>query len=87
MAWIRLERQCGTDGLRQQYDGICEDQDDLSDEETNGYAVYNGSHTELAAGSLAFCLEDGKLYVKASDMSWTAVTAASAAEEPGEDET
>lgn len=67
MAWIRLEPQQGMVDGRRQYDGICEENDDLEAVEESGYAEFNEAHVELGVGSLAFCLEDGKLYVLAAD--------------------
>lgn len=67
---IRLERQSGDYKGKGQYDGICEELDDLDAIETNGYADFNGSHVELGAGSIMHCLEDGKPHVLCDDGSF-----------------
>ncbi len=71
MSWIRMEAQKGSYQGKQQYDGVCEELDDLADEVTNGYAECNGSRYVLAPGSGAICAEDGKVHFKLSDGSWS----------------
>jgi hypothetical protein len=68
--FIRLEKQAGTCAGKAQWDGICEETGDLDAVETDGYATHNGSHVELGAGSVIYCVEDAKLYVLGSDGSF-----------------
>lgn len=70
MAWIRMEAQRGTYAGKQQYDGICEQSDDLTAENNYGYAVCNSSQYVMGVGSIALCIEDRSINVKVSDGSW-----------------
>lgn len=69
--WLRLEPQEGTFGGKRQYDGACEELDDLTAEASAGYASINGSRIVLAPGSMVICAEDEKKHLKKADGSWT----------------
>ena len=70
MAWLRLEKQEGMYEGAAQYNGICEEDDDLTADSTNGYSEFNGSRIVQGSGSAAYCLEDGQAYIKKADKSW-----------------
>lgn len=72
MAILRLERQ-GWNGEADIYDGIVELADDLDDLTGSGSADYHGSRINpVASGSVMYCLEDGKCYIKQEDGTWEA---------------
>ena len=74
MAVIRLETQ-GWDGTATVYDGIVEEASDLDDltDSTSNNKVYRGSRINpVAPGSVMYCMEDGKLYIKQEDGTWAA---------------
>lgn len=70
-------KRIGTFNGRPQYEGICEEQDDLDAAEGTDKADFNGSKIDLAPGSLIFCNEDDSRNIKESDGTWHKVVTAS----------
>ena len=63
MAIIRRELQ-GRTAVTNLFDGICEVQADLQSDEASGWVE----------GSMMYCQDDGNLYIKGSDGTWTAAS-------------
>ena len=63
MAIIRRELQ-GRAAVTNLYDGICELAADLQSDEAGRWVE----------GSMMYCEEDGKLYIKGADGTWDAAT-------------
>ena len=63
MAIIRRELQ-GRAAVTNLFDGICELTADLQSDEAGRWV----------AGSMLYCEEDGKLYIKGSDGTWDAAS-------------
>jgi hypothetical protein len=63
MAIIRRELQ-GRSAVTNLFDGICEAAADLQSDEAGRWVE----------GSMLYCLDDGKLYVKGSDGTWAEAT-------------
>ena len=63
MAIIRRELQ-GRSAVTNLFDGICEEAADLQSDEAGRWVE----------GSMMYCQEDGKLYIKGADGTWSAAT-------------
>lgn len=70
MSWIRIEQKYTGGGA--QFDGVCENINDLTYAAAGEITVMGKKYT-MGPGSIAFCTENGKMYILDSSKIWQEV--------------